>query len=166
MVGHSPLIGLRFRLLTATLSGILVAGVVSPMWAACPTISAGYYHALALKDDATVYAWGRNAEGEIGNGMILGSFGLNSPVQVKDATGAAFLSSIVAIAGGRTHSLAIATDGTVWAWGDDGAGQLGDGLGGPGVVSPLPVGQRLDGRWCAHRHNPHCGRVLPFPGAS
>ena len=49
------------------------------------------------------------------------------PTQVKGAGGAGVLTSMVAIAAGETHSLALRSDGTVWAWGYNGYGQLGDG---------------------------------------
>lgn len=83
-------------------------------------IAAGYEHTLALASDGTVWAWGNN---------LLGQLGLNdtadrtSPVQVTMPGDR----SIAVIAAGRQHSLAAATDGTVWAWGADSKGQLGDG---------------------------------------
>ncbi|MBT0663490.1 chitobiase/beta-hexosaminidase C-terminal domain-containing protein [Geobacter pelophilus] len=88
----------------------------------------GYAHTVALKNDGTVWAWGRNLEGELG----IGSFSeMNtSPVKVSGLTG------VTAIASGDMHCLALKSDGTVWAWGANGYGQLGDG----GVVnSSLPV---------------------------
>jgi alpha-tubulin suppressor-like RCC1 family protein len=81
-------------------------------------IAGGYYHSLALKSDGTVWAWGRNSFGELGNGTITSNN--STPVQVSNLTG------VVAIAGGQYHSLALKSDGTVWAWGWDFAGQLGD----------------------------------------
>ncbi len=73
---------------------------------------------LALKSDGTVWAWGDNQFGELGNGSTSNS---NVPVQVSG------LSGVVAIAGGAYHSLALTSDGTVWAWGDNQYGQLGNG---------------------------------------
>ena len=75
-------------------------------------------HSLALKADGTVWAWGRNSSGELGNGTTTDR---TTPVQVTGLTG------VVAIAGGYGHSLALKSDGTVWAWGTDLYGQLGDG---------------------------------------
>ncbi|ROL62509.1 T9SS C-terminal target domain-containing protein [Bacteroidetes/Chlorobi group bacterium ChocPot_Mid] len=71
-------------------------------------IAAGMYHSLALKNDGTVWAWGYNNHGQLGNGTNTDS---NVPVQVTSLT------SIIAIAGGYGHSLALKSDGTVWAWG-------------------------------------------------
>ena len=66
-------------------------------------IAAGGAHGLALKDDGTVWAWGMNQDGQLGNGTYtLGTStpGINTPVQVSN------LSSVKAIAGGGQHSLA------------------------------------------------------------
>lgn len=83
-------------------------------------IAAGQEFSLALKADGSVWAWGGNHFGQLGDGTLTGRL---TPVQV---TG---LSSVVAIATGATsmHGLAVKSDGTVWAWGWNGMGQLGDG---------------------------------------
>jgi alpha-tubulin suppressor-like RCC1 family protein len=86
-------------------------------------IAAGGYHGLALKNNGTVMAWGYNAgpygpAGQIGNGSTSNQ---PSPVQVSGLT------EVVSIAGGQTHSLAVKSDGTVWAWGNNALAQLGDG---------------------------------------
>ncbi|NBD22977.1 RCC1 domain-containing protein [Paenibacillus glycinis] len=82
-------------------------------------ISAGSEHSLALKSDGTVWAWGSNASGQLGDGSTM--FKSSSPVQVAN------LSSAVAIAAGIDHNLAVLSDGTVWAWGANAFGSLGDG---------------------------------------
>ncbi len=93
-------------------------------------IAAGSWHSLALAGDGTVLAWGDNENGQLGNGTT----GLHhiTPVQVVG------LSNIVAIAGGQSHSLAVAGDGTAWAWGDNSYGQLGDGTTNNSSI-PVPV---------------------------
>ncbi|MDQ8737988.1 fibronectin type III domain-containing protein [Paenibacillus sp. LHD-38] len=84
-------------------------------------VAAGYSHSLAVKSDGTVWAWGANHDGQLGDGSTdWDQYRLN-PVQVKD------LGSVVAVAAGYYHSLAVKSDGTVWAWGDNSSGQLGDG---------------------------------------
>ena len=83
------------------------------------SVASGYYHVLALKDDGTVWAWGLNWDGELGNGTALNA--ASSPVQVTS------LSGVVAIAAGGYHSLALKSDGTVWAWGLNVSGALGTG---------------------------------------
>jgi len=83
-------------------------------------IAAGAYHSLALKNDGTVWAWGYNNYGQLGNGSNI--FYSNVPVQVSSLTG------VIAVAAmGSSHSLALKNDGTVWAWGANGTGQLGIG---------------------------------------
>ena len=77
-------------------------------------IAAGSNHTLALKEDGTVWAFGRNTLGQVGNGTIVDAL---SPVQV--------LTGAVAIATGTEHSLAVKADGTVWSWGRNDASQLG-----------------------------------------
>lgn len=84
-------------------------------------ISASRYRSsLALKTDGTVWAWGFNMWGQMGNGTNTTN---TVPEQVPG------LSHIVAIAGrgGQGHTCAVRDDGTVWAWGYNLKGQLGDG---------------------------------------
>ena len=90
--------------------------------AAVAAVAGGQYHSLALRTDGTVWAWGDNDFGELGNG---GTANSSVPVQVKDPTGASTLTGIVAISAGMNHSLALKSDGTVWAWGSNTFGQLG-----------------------------------------
>ena len=82
-------------------------------------VAAGAAHSLALKADGTVWAWGDDVNGELGNG-ITSTVPISLPVQVNG------LSGVVAIAAGQGHSLALKGDGTVWAWGYGGNGALGD----------------------------------------
>ncbi|WP_068468393.1 PKD-like domain-containing protein [Candidatus Protochlamydia phocaeensis] len=92
--------------------------------------AAGGSHSLALRNDGTVWAWGRNFNGQLGDGTTLDS---SLPVQVGGGTP---LTGVIAIAGGGSHSLALKNDGTVWAWGNNGNGELGDGT---SIDSPIPV---------------------------
>ncbi|MBW3623233.1 MAG: tandem-95 repeat protein [Armatimonadetes bacterium] len=71
-------------------------------------VARGDRHALALKSDGTVWAWGSNQFGQLGNGTTTNSA---TPVQIPD------LSGIVAISSGSGSSLALKNDGTVWKWG-------------------------------------------------
>jgi alpha-tubulin suppressor-like RCC1 family protein len=86
-------------------------------------ISAGGGHSLALKSDGTVWAWGDGYDGELGTG-VSNANGIPNivPTQVTGLTG-----KMTAIASGSLHNLALGADGTVWVWGDDAYGQLGDG---------------------------------------
>lgn len=82
-----------------------------------PKIAAGYAQTLGLKSDGTVWAWGWNKYGQLGDDTDTDR---TSPVQVSG------LSGVTAIVGGWHHSLALKSDGTVWGWGDNWGGQLGD----------------------------------------
>jgi len=82
------------------------------------SISAGSMHSIALKNDGTVWAWGNNNFGQLGDGTTEKRV---TPVQVKELTG------VKAIAAGGYFNLALMEDGTVWSWGYNGFEQLGDG---------------------------------------
>ena len=90
-------------------------------------VDAGIWHTLALKGDGTVWAWGYNAQGALGNGNTTTQI---APVQASGITNA------ISIASGDRHSLTLKADGTVWAWGLNASGQLGTGT---FTNSSLPV---------------------------
>jgi YVTN family beta-propeller protein len=76
------------------------------------------HHSLAVHYDGTVSGWGRNGNGQIGDGTT---------TQRSLAVAVSGLTGVAAVAAGSTHSLALKSDGTVWAWGGNAFGQLGDG---------------------------------------
>ncbi len=82
-------------------------------------VAAGSAHSLALKNDGTVWAWGRNANGQLGTGTADWD-------AHRNAAPVPGLTDAVAIAAGGNHSLAAMADGSVWAWGYNLRGQLGD----------------------------------------
>ena len=86
-------------------------------------IAGGERFSLALKSDGTVWAWGNNQSGQLGNGTTSGFPGR------ADAQAVSGLSGVIAIAAGDNHAAAVKGDGTVWTWGYNGYGQLGDGSG-------------------------------------
>ena len=92
-------------------------------------IASGYGHSLALKTDGTAWAWGQNNGGQLGNGTSTIFGATTTPVQVCESGGCSngYLTGVAAIAGGFFHSLALKTDGTVWAFGVNSTSQLGDG---------------------------------------
>ena len=70
---------------------------------------------LAVKNDGTVWAWGRNTEGQLGDGTTINKL---TPTQVKNPSGNGYLNNVKSVAaGGRFISYAVKNDGTVWGWG-------------------------------------------------
>lgn len=86
-------------------------------------IAGGHSHSLALASDGSVFAWGANGSGRLGNQSSIDSV---MPVAV-DQTGVLADESIIAIVAGDAHSLALSEAGRVFAWGANSHGQLGDG---------------------------------------
>jgi alpha-tubulin suppressor-like RCC1 family protein len=89
-------------------------------------IGGGTSHALAVKSDGTVRAWGSNQYTQLGVKTTATCTTYQypcstTPVQVKNLT------SVAAVTGGGNFSLARKSDGSVWGWGDNGYGQLANG---------------------------------------
>jgi hypothetical protein len=117
------------------------------------SIATSYNAAFAVKSDGTVWAWGWNAEGELGigtaggpacyaNPLRTGCMAL-SPVQIPGLTG---VSKIVT--GGTSATYALMADGTVMSWGYNAAGQLGNGT---------------TGGECPDETTPNCVQTTPGP---
>jgi len=99
-------------------------------------VDTGQDHSLALKSDGTVFSFGRNSLGQLGDGT---NTDRNTPVQVKGPGGAGFLTDVIAISAGTGESefsLALKSDGTVFGWGRNVFLQLGNPVGGS---SNIPV---------------------------
>jgi alpha-tubulin suppressor-like RCC1 family protein len=90
---------------------------VSGLSSGVTAVGAGFAHVLAVAN-GQAYAWGYNADGELGNGTTTNS---NVPVPVSGLS-----SGVTAVAGGGAHSLAL-VNGQVYAWGNNGQGELGNG---------------------------------------
>lgn len=95
-------------------------------------ISAGESHACGITTDGTAWCWGRDNNGQVGNGAG-GSTVV--PVQVSDSD------KWVSISAGQRASCGIKTDGTAWCWGDDTGGMLGDDTALASKTVPVPVAE-------------------------
>jgi alpha-tubulin suppressor-like RCC1 family protein len=101
---------------------VVEAGEI-PVGVSLQQVSAGGSHSLGLGSDGKVYAWGANGYGQLGDGTLTDR---TRPV----AVGAGEIPSgvtITEVRAGRDHSLALGSDGKVYAWGRNASGQLGDG---------------------------------------
>jgi len=81
-------------------------------------VSVGYHYTTAIKADGTLWTWGWNANANFGDNTLVSK---SSPVQT--ITGG---TNWKQVSGGRGHTAAIKTDGTLWCWGYNGFGALGD----------------------------------------
>ena len=100
------------------------------------TLTGLAWSARAHADGDTAQAWGRNLSGQLGNGTVsnTGCRCIPSPGAVSGLSGA------TRIAGGNDHSLALLSDGTVRAWGDESSGAVGDGSTAGVQSAPVSVG--------------------------
>lgn len=97
----------------------LKAGIINNTAAVSASKTLLNGHGLGLKSDGTVWVWGRNESGQLGDGSTVSSI---IPQQVESLTGV-----YTAVSAGSNYSLALkGDDGSVWAWGANNYGQLGD----------------------------------------
>jgi alpha-tubulin suppressor-like RCC1 family protein len=90
--------------------------------------SAGAYHTCAVKTDGSLWCWGYNGQGRLGDGTNTTRY---TPVPIT--------SGVSSVALGGAHTCAVKTDGSLWCWGDNYFGQLGDGTSGGGTNKNTPV---------------------------
>ena len=87
-------------------------------------IAVGEKHTCAIRNDNTIWCWGDNSLSQLGSSAHSGLTDTATPVQAAALGGGRIPSRIVA---GLNHTCVLATDGTVWCWGENGTGAVGDG---------------------------------------
>ena len=97
-------------------------------------VSCGTRQTHAIKTDNTLWSWGHNEDGKLGDGTTVNK---SSPVQIGALT------DWESVSAGDYHSLAIKTDNTLWAWGAASVGRLGDGTT-TAKSSPVQIGALTD----------------------
>ncbi|HRG17495.1 MAG TPA: T9SS type A sorting domain-containing protein [Flavobacterium lutivivi] len=118
------------------------------------TLAVGAAHALALKTDGTLWAWGVGFNGQTGDNL--------SPLYFRSTPRQIGTDTWIYIACGFQQSFAIKSDGTLWAWGRNDAGQLGDGT---TIERRLPVQIGTDNDWVAVAAGYQHGVALKSNGA-
>jgi len=121
-------------------------------WAA---ISSGMSFSLGLKHDGTLWTWGLNDKGQLGDGTIV-----NKHEPTREVTAA---SDWMVASAGSNHTLAIKQDGSLWAWGCNDHGELGlDPVTYPTIQTPTRIGAGTD--WVAVSGGYHYSLALKSNG--
>lgn len=113
------------RRLSAALLLALGCGATSVAAAATPMLAVGWTQALAVDESGALWVWGSNGNSD--NRTTVLGMGAQNILQINNPTRQTALSDVLAVAADTGHSLVLKSDGTVWAWGNNGAGQLGTG---------------------------------------
>jgi alpha-tubulin suppressor-like RCC1 family protein len=141
---------------TSTTNTVPVLGPAGPgLLSGVTDVAAGSRHTCAVLTAGTAWCWGHNDDGELGNGTLATA---TRPQRVRGVGGFGFLRDVARIDAGEDHTCALTTNGSVFCWGWNSQGQLGDGTysasitpvqvvgpGGLGVltgVTDLSVGNR------------------------
>ncbi|MCL2360275.1 MAG: hypothetical protein FWC73_00495 [Defluviitaleaceae bacterium] len=121
--------------------------IASPIHVMDDVIAAftGYGHSMAIRSDNSLWAWGHNSWGQLGDGTQDNS---HTPIHIMD--------NVINVSVGKNwdwHAYTIVTkeDNSLWAWGDNHFGQLGDGEYGQRYSQIAPVEMRLIMDWVAEQ---------------
>ena len=116
-------------------SSVCIVRVINDNALTAPMIAAGNGHVIALRADQSVWGWGLNTVGQVGNGGVTNVY---EPVRIEALDD----KDIIAVHAGEYHSIALSRDGRVYTWGANEKGQLGVGGGTivrtPTLVSGIP----------------------------
>ena len=109
------------------------------------SVSKGDGFSAALQRDGSVWTWGQNHVGQLGNGSLTSGF---VPVRME------VVGVWTAVTCGKDHAIGLQRDGSLWAWGSNQYGQLGDGSHLMGRSSPVQIGQGAEWKTAAagYRH--------------
>ncbi|MBI2551796.1 hypothetical protein HYW17_00640 [Candidatus Uhrbacteria bacterium] len=131
---------------TSTDSSVVPIAAVSGVGSAVQ-LSAGFHHTCAVLENGSARCWGKNENGQLGNGTN-NDGGPTPPVTVSGLAG------IIQISGGENHTCAVSADGSAYCWGRDQYGRLGTGSSDypdphtPALISTLSdVAQISAGMW-------------------
>ncbi|MBS7787866.1 T9SS type A sorting domain-containing protein [Flavobacterium sp. CYK-55] len=118
---------------------LLLIFITHNSFAQCWTqIAAGDNHSLALKSDGTLWAWGQNDQGQLGDGTIINRV---VPTQIGTDTDWSTIDAI------GFNSMALKSNGTLWTWGANYYGQIGNGSFGSGAFNSTPTQVGNDSDW-------------------
>jgi alpha-tubulin suppressor-like RCC1 family protein len=122
MFGSVNLVRLRLEVIALSLVIVSFATPGVGIAAAAPvvhqSVTSGWFHSCAVRADRSLWCWGENWAGQLGDGSMSAS---NVPVQVGSAT------DWISVAAGDTHTCALNDSGEIWCWGMNHYGQLGTG---------------------------------------
>ncbi len=107
-------------------------------------VSCGFYNSYAIKADGSLWGWGLNEDYELGLG--------HNTQQVKSPTRVGSDNNWVCVSAGQYHSLGLKSDGTLWGWGYNNNGQVGNG-GNSNQSAPVQIGTESDWVLCAAGSN-------------
>ncbi len=115
-------VSLTYELSSISAGGDFTSAAITSLTSRVGSISAGDYYTCAVKN-GLVYCWGKNDHGQLGDNTNINRY---TPVQVKGVEGKDYLTNVIQVAAGGYHTCALKTDGTVYCWGGNSSGQLGD----------------------------------------
>jgi alpha-tubulin suppressor-like RCC1 family protein len=110
---------LKYGIALSIVAAVLVIGCPAPSGPILDDIiTSGEDHTVAIRDNGTLWAWGNNFNGELGDGT---STDKAEPQQIGNSTNWRLVDA------GEDFTVAMMADGSIWGWGDNSQGQLGDG---------------------------------------